>query len=148
MIKQEITYDDAFTGQSIAAPFYFHLNKAELLRIIGRSGNEDWEDYVNEIVASGNNDRVMDFIESVIKASVGERTEDGKFIKNSKIADEFIASEAYGELFVLILDNKNKFTEKFFSGIIGEKTKAANNKSRNNLEAVAGNRQQRRNKGK
>ena len=124
MIKREITYVDLFTEETITKPFYFHLNKADLLRIVGRDKQGDWEKYVKNIVNSGNTDTIMDFLEDVIRDSVGERTPDGLFIKNRTIADSFIASDAFGELFADIILKEGE-GEKFFKGIIGNMGTAA-----------------------
>lgn len=118
MIKREITYMDLFTEEEMTKTFYFHLNKADLIRIIGRDKQGDWEKYVKDIVATGDADVIMNFLEDIIRDSVGERTPDGMFIKNRNIADAFIASDAYGELFAGIIMNEGE-AENFFKGIIG-----------------------------
>ena len=53
MIVKEITYVEPLSGEELTEKFYFHINSAEALRIMGRSGNKDWETYVKDVAASG-----------------------------------------------------------------------------------------------
>lgn len=142
MISKSITFNDVFTGEEITRTFYFHINKAEALRIVGRDRDGDWEKYVKIIVESGDIDRILDFMELIIRNSIGTRTPDGLFVKNRDIADSFIASEAYGELFQDIINNPEE-GQNFFAGMTANKTKQPG------LQAVVnGNRHHHKNKHK
>ena len=143
MIKQEITYKDVISGQDVTETFYFHLNAPETFRLIGHSKNQDWESYVQEIAQSGDSDRIMDFIESFVKTSVGQNI-DGRLVKTAEFRDAFLASEAYGQLFVNFIQDE-AFTSKFFESLIEEGSFKKNENKNAGLAAVAGNRQQRRN---
>lgn len=118
MIKKEIKYFDAFAEEEVTKPFYFHLHKADIMRIIGRDREGDWEKYVQKIMDSNDNDKVMNFIEDIIRDSVGQRTEFG-FTKNRTYADAFIGSDAYGELFMELIQEEGA-AERFFRGVIGK----------------------------
>ena len=141
MIRKEITHEDVFTGQTVTTSRYFHLNKADMLRILSSAGTDDWDEYVQDLVSRGNTDDVMNFLEKVIRLAIGERTADGKFVKNTTISDNFIASEAYGELFVKIITDE-PYAKAFFSGIVGSGDKVVTNTK--NVTPIHKNREERR----
>ena len=147
MIVKEITYVEPLSGEELTEKFYFHINSAEALRIMGRSGNKEWETYVKEVDESGDADRIMDFIEQFVYIAVGYKNVDGRFTKTKDFRDEFMASEAYGKLFVDFIQDE-KFARKFFSQVIEEGRSNKDKGHNSQLEAVAnkGNRQQRRSK--
>jgi hypothetical protein len=120
MIKRTITSEDPFTGEQVTNDFYFHLTKADIIRIIGRDRQGDWDKYVKSIIDSGDTDMILNFIESVIRDSVGKRTPEGLFVKPKDFSEAFIASDAYGELFVSLIQNEEE-SQRFFKGIIGER---------------------------
>ena len=79
--------------------------------------------------------------ESIIHDAVGQRTTEGLFVKTKDFRDAFIASEAYGELFVKFL-SEEAFAQKFWQSIIAE------GKSTNNMKVISAskdNSKQRRN---
>lgn len=147
MIVKEITYVEPLSGEELTEKFYFHINSAEALRIMGRSGNKDWESYVKEIAESGDADRIMDFIEQFIYIAVGYKNVDGRFTKTKDFRDEFMASEAYGKLFVDFIQDE-QFARKFFAQLIEEGRSNKDKAQNSQLATVAnkGNRQQRRSK--
>lgn len=123
MIKRTITFEDSFTGEQLTRDFFFHLTKADIIRIVGRDREGDWEKYVKNIAESNDTDRVLDFIELIIKQSVGKKTPEGTFIKPKEFAEEFIASDAYGELFIELVQDEDA-ARRFFEGVAprGSKT--------------------------
>ena len=141
MIKQHIKFYDVIDEKEVEKDFYFHLNKAEIIRILSRTGEVDWETYVRNILDSNDPDKILNLFESIIHDAVGQRTTEGLFVKTKDFRDSFIASEAYGELFVKFL-SEEAFAQKFWQSIIAE------GKSTNNMKvipAAKGNRTQRRN---
>ena len=120
MIKRTLTFEDPFTEESVTQDYYFHLSKADIIRIMGRDREGDWEKYVQNVVESGDSDTIFNFIEDIIKQSVGKRTPDELFIKPRDYAEAFVASEAYGELVVELIQNE-KMAEEFFRGVVGKK---------------------------
>jgi len=147
MIVKEITYVEPLSGEELTEKFYFHINSAEALRIMGRSGNKNWETYVKEVAESGDADRIMDFIEQFVYIGVGYKNIDGRFTKTKDFRDEFLASEAYGTLFVDFIKDE-AFARKFFSQLIEEGRSNKDKGQNSNLATVANkhNRQQRRSK--
>lgn len=120
MIKRTLTFEDPFTEESVTQDYYFHLSKADIIRIMGRDREGDWEKYVQNVVESGDSDTIFNFIEDIIKQSVGKRTPDGLFVKPRDYAEAFVASEAYGELVIELIQNA-KMAEEFFRGVVGKK---------------------------
>lgn len=141
MIKQHIKFFDIIEEKEVEKDFYFHLNKAEIIRILSRAGEADWETYVRNILESNDPDKILNLFESIIHDAVGQRTPEGLFVKTKDFRDAFIASEAYGELFIKFLSEED-FAQKFWQSIIAE------GKTSNNLKSLPtsnGNRSQRRN---
>lgn len=140
MIKRTLTFEDPFTEQSVTQDYYFHLSKADIIRIMGRDREGDWEKYVQNVVESGDSDTIFNFIEDIIKQSVGKRTPDGLFVKPRDYAEAFVASEAYGELVVELIQNA-KMAEEFFRGVVGKK----GFEQKKQLESVTGDKGGKRN---
>lgn len=141
MIKQHIKFYDVIDEKEVEKDFYFHLNKAEIIRILSRAGEVDWETYVRNILDSNDPDKILNLFESIIHDAVGQRTPEGLFVKTKDFRDSFIASEAYGELFVKFL-SEEAFAQKFWQSIIAE------GKTSNNFKVIPAskdNRAQRRN---
>ena len=133
MIKRTLTFEDPFTEESVTQDYYFHLSKADIIRIMGRDREGDWEKYVQNVVESGDSDTIFNFIEDIIKQSVGKRTPDGLFVKPRDYAEAFVASEAYGELVVELIQNE-KMAKEFFRGVVGKKSF----EQKKQLESVTG----------
>ena len=133
MIKRTLTFEDPFTEESVTQDYYFHLSKADIIRIMGRDREGDWEKYVQNVVESGDSDTIFNFIEDIIKQSVGKRTPDGLFIKPRDYAEAFVASEAYGELVIELIQNE-KMAKEFFRGVVGKKSF----EQKKQLESVTG----------
>ena len=129
MIKQHIKFYDVIDEKEVEKDFYFHLNKAEIIRILSRAGEVDWETYVRNILESNDPDKILNLFESIIHDAVGQRTTEGLFVKTKDFRDAFIASEAYGELFVKFL-SEEAFAQKFWQSIIAE------GKSTNNMKVI------------
>ena len=140
MIKRTLTFEDPFTEESVTQDYYFHLSKADIIRIMGRDREGDWEKYVQNVVESGDSDTIFNFIEDIIKQSVGKRTPDGLFVKPRDYAEAFVASEAYGELVVELIQNE-KMAEEFFRGVVGKK----GFEQKKQLESVTGDKGGKRN---
>lgn len=139
MIIQNIKFTDVITGEEESKDFLFHLNKADLVRVLGKVNGENYEQYIQGLVASRDIDTLMDVMESLVKTAVGKRTPDGKFIKPKEYGEEFVASEAYGELFVKLISEEG-FAEQFVNGMV-----STNGIDKPKLQSVGGNRRNRRN---
>ena len=121
MFKKEITYTD-YNGNVRTEPFYFNLNKAEILKLAARyPGGLD--NYLKDIFDKKDMARLLDFFEELVLSSYGRKSDDGRrFIKSKEIRDEFMQSEAYSTFLMEILSDPtggDKANE-FMHGIIPE----------------------------
>jgi hypothetical protein len=125
MFKQNITYVD-FNGVERKEDFYFHLSLPEVTRFeaeIGRS----MEEHVKDLVANQDLKTLIDFLEKMILNSYGRKTSDGKsFHKSKELRLEFEHSQAYAELFEMLLTSR-ELAEKFGEGV-ADNGKATKNK--------------------
>lgn len=133
MYKTEITYED-FDGNTITEPFYFNLSKAELLEM-QMMYPEGYEIHLKRLLESGNRKGMIEAFKSIIAASYGERSDDGKkFIKSPEISSAFMTSEAYSALFIRMCTEED-YAEKFISAIIPKELTAQVDRA--NMQAVA-----------
>ena len=111
---QKLTYVD-FNGQERTEDFHFHLSLPEVARIEAEIGKPIPE-YAKELSDGSDMPRLLAFIERVMLTSYGKKTEDGKsFYKSPELQKEFEYSNAYAELFEMMLTNPEmaqKFGEK------------------------------------
>lgn len=98
MLKQAITYVDPWTNLKVTNDFYFHFTEAELLRLINTHKGDLTSDM--QLVSSGNATpkQILAIFEEFISKSYGERTDDGRFVKNQDTVDAFLVSEPYSSL--------------------------------------------------
>lgn len=113
MFKQNIVYTD-FNGNERDEDFYFHLSTPELTRVEASIGGP-LDEYAQRIAGEQNLDKLLDFIENLILKSYGKKTMDGKsFQKSKELREEFEYSQAYAELFEMMVkdtDLARKFGE-------------------------------------
>lgn len=104
MIKKTITYVD-YDGNKRTEEFHFNLSRAEIIRL-NLSEDGGLEAYVKELVKTSNMRDAYALIEKIVKASYGEKSENGRrFIKSDKATEEFVQSEAYSELIMELLQD-------------------------------------------
>lgn len=116
MYKKTIKYVD-FGGVEREEDFYFHLTKAESLKM-EFSEKGGLSAVIDEISREEDVEHLFRLFERVIRMSYGKRSVDGRsFIKKPEYADEFLASEAYSNLFLEFMEDSSKAAE-FVSGII------------------------------
>jgi len=116
VLKKTITYLD-LDGNPITEDFYFNLTKAELaeMQVITEGGMAG---LLQEIIKSGDNQRILDHFKLIVRQSYGVRHEDGKqFIKSSELSQAFMNTNAYSELFVDLMTNPQGAAE-FITGIV------------------------------
>lgn len=104
MLKKTITYPD-LDGNPVTEVFYFNLSKAEIaemeLRHQGGLGA-----YLQRIVESQDGAAIIDTFKDIIRKAIGRRSEDGRrFVKSEEIADDFMQTEAYSQLFMELVTN-------------------------------------------
>ena len=99
MLKKKIKYTD-YNGVERAEDFYFHLSKAELMEMeMGTVGG--LAEMIQKIIDTDNAPEIIKTFKEIIIKAVGEKSADGKrFIKSKEIADGFMQTEAYSNLFM------------------------------------------------
>lgn len=115
MLKKEITYKRYFGDDGdkpVIEDFYFNLTEFEVVEI----------NLMEDLIAVGkssNPRRIIPTFKRIIKAAVGQKIGD-RFVKTEEFTEEFLASEAYSNLFIEILgsgDSEAKMAA-FIKGII------------------------------
>lgn len=116
MIKKTITYVD-YNNVERTEDFYFNLTKAEAMEMeMSISGG--LTEMVNKIVAAQDAPSIIKTFKDIILKSYGEKSLDGKrFIKSQELAESFVQTEAYSELFMELATDANAAAE-FIKGIL------------------------------
>lgn len=115
MIKKTIKYTD-YNGVVKSEPFYFNLNKLELVKLnAGATGG--LEESMKKIIETEDMASIIEVIEDIIQKSYGVKTADGKFLKRKEDLEAFMATDAYTELFMELASNSTAASE-FFNGIV------------------------------
>lgn len=116
MFKIPITYL-GFDGKERTKDFYFNLTKAELTKIhLALPGGLDG--FIAKLNDDPDPEDVISVFEKLILTSYGKRTSSNAFIKSKEISQEFAATDAYSELFLMFLDNKDDFVNTFLENVI------------------------------
>lgn len=116
MLKKTVTYEDPFTGTEVSEDLYFNLTRAEIIEMeMGVEGG--LKEHLEGIARAENGKQIMDEMKGIILKAYGKRTDNGKFIKNPQIREEFESSEAYSTLFVEMVTQADAAVE-FVNGIM------------------------------
>lgn len=116
MLKKTITYTD-YDGMERTEDFWFNLNKTELTKLDAELPGGVLG-VLRKIIDKKDRKALVDFIETLILRSYGEKTLDGKrFVKTPEMAEEFMQTPAYDELFMSILSDTDSQTS-FINGVI------------------------------
>lgn len=126
MIKKTITFIDSMDGQTKTEDFYFNLTKAELteLEFSIPGGFDSIRKQIESQLSEGRAvmGALLEAYKRIIEKAVGYKSLDGKrFLKNSEYTEAFMASDAYSELIVELLnfEDENSIGEFFDKVIIG-----------------------------
>jgi hypothetical protein len=115
MFKQNIAYVD-FNGVERKEDFYFHLSLPEVTRLEAEIGRP-MDVHVKDLVSNQDLKTLIDFLEKLILNSFGRKTSDGKsFLKSKELRLEFEYSQAYAEMFEMLLTNP-EMAKKFGEGV-------------------------------
>lgn len=116
MLKKTITYTD-YDGMERTEDFWFNLSKTELTKLDAELTGGVLG-VLRKIIDKKDRKALVDFIETLILRSYGEKTLDGKrFVKTPEMAEEFMQTPAYDELFMRILSDTDSQTS-FINGVI------------------------------
>ena len=116
MLTKTITYTD-YDGMERTEDFWFNLSKTELTKLDAELPGGVLG-VLRKIIDKKDRKALVDFIETLILRSYGEKTLDGKrFVKTPEMAEEFMQTPAYDELFMSILSDTDSQTS-FINGVI------------------------------
>lgn len=145
MVKKTLTYPD-YDGEEVTKDCYFNLSKMEF-RELDRKIPGGLQNMIDRIRTEKDTDRMLDLLSVLILASYGEKTDEGKFVKEDrdgrKLSSYFKVSEAWDVLFLRLLGNEDELTD-FLTGIvpkdIAESARSEMEKEKANLTVLdAGN---------
>lgn len=123
MLTKAITYTD-YDGESRTENFYFNLTKAELAEL-NLTTDGGLQNLLQRIIDSKNVPEIIKWFKKIILMAYGEKSPDGRrFIKNEKLTEEFVQTEAYSELFIELL-NDEKAAADFVNGLLPKMDKPA-----------------------
>lgn len=116
MYKKTMTYED-YNGVTRTEDFYFNLSKAELLEL-ELSTEGGYEQLLSKIIKTKDQVKLIKIFKDLILMTYGEKSPDGrKFIKNDELREDFMQTEAYSDLFMLLASD-DKEAAAFVNGII------------------------------
>ena len=122
MITKTITYTD-FNGEQRTEKFSFNLSESELA---------DWEldvkgtltEHIKRISETIDVPQLKNLYKEIIDRSYGVKDADGRrFRKSTEILQEFKDTNAYSELYMVLLSD-DKAAVEFINGVISDKVKA------------------------
>lgn len=147
MLKKSITYVNSDTGKQETKDYYFNLTKVELAEL-EYSIPGGFDSIRDEITNQLNEGRIiigalLDAYKMIVAKAVGFRTPEGKFSKSKDFREAFLASDAYSELILELMnvENESKITDFFNKVVVGMpddvKVKAAEEAEKYKLEVIS-----------
>ena len=117
MLKKTMSTVD-FGGTERTEDYYFNLTKAEIMEMqLCTDGG--FVETVKKIVEAKNQLELTRLFKKIICASYGVLSPDGrKFVKNQQVLDDFMATQAYSDLYIELLSGDGKAAEDFVNGIL------------------------------
>lgn len=116
MYRYTANYTD-YNGNERKETHFFNLNKAEIMKM-EMSTEGGMAERIQRIVDAKDVPAIIAVFEDLIHKSYGVKTPDGKgFIKRKEDLEEFMATEAYSNLFMELATNADKAAE-FINQII------------------------------
>lgn len=116
MYKETITYTD-FNGVERTEDFYFHLTKAEIVKMeLMTKGS--FTDMLQRIINAKDTPDIIREVNRLILTSYGVKSADGKiFHKSDEIRANFENSEPYSVMFMKLISD-DEAAAKFVNGIM------------------------------
>lgn len=100
MYTKTITYED-FRGQKRTEDFSFNMTEVDLMKWVSQPGGYSRDQVIENMISKENTEGLMDLTESLLRASYGETSLDGKrFVKTPEVQANFFESNAYPVLFL------------------------------------------------
>lgn len=116
MLKKTITYV-GYDDQERTEDFYFNLTKAEIAEM-ELSTEGGLTQLLTRMAAAKDGRSMIKFFKEFILKTYGEKSPDGRrFIKSEELSQEFCQTEAYSQLFMELMTEKDAMA-KFVRGVI------------------------------
>jgi hypothetical protein len=116
MLVKKVTYTD-YKGVKREEELYFNLSKAEVAEM-ELSHDGGLSEHIKKIVSAQSGKDIITLFKDLIIKSYGVISDDGKrFIKNDKLREEFVQTEAYSDLFMELASDADAASA-FVNGII------------------------------
>jgi len=123
MLKKTIKFTD-FDGLERKEDFYFNLTQAEIAEM-ELSTEGGLVKMVNKMIETKDNPKLVALFKDLILKSYGEKSPDGrKFMKSAEIRAGFEQTQAYSELFMMMLSD-DKVAADFVNGIVPQQVQKA-----------------------
>jgi hypothetical protein len=123
MLRKSITFNN-FDGKTVTEEHFFHMTKAELIKLeVGKKGG-GLQEHLQRVVAGGEPSEILAAFEMIVQASYGVRTENGGFIKRPEDWNAFLSSEAYSTMFMELVTDASVAAQ-FIKGIMPSDIDAA-----------------------
>ena len=121
MLKKTMQTVD-FGGTERTETYYFNLTKAEIMEMqLGTEGG--FVEMIHRIVDAKSQLELAEMFKKIICKSYGVLSPDGrKFIKNQAVLDDFMATQAFSDLYMELVGDDSKAAA-FFEGIMTEDMK-------------------------
>lgn len=117
MIKKTIPYTD-FDGNPRVEDFWFNLTRAELFELYG-SVEGGYDKYMEQLMHSTKVGEAIEVFKEVLLKAYGKKSLDGrKFEKSPEITADFVATQAYSDLYIELAMNPDKGAE-FMNAVMG-----------------------------
>lgn len=122
MLARKIKYTN-LNGEERERTYYFHFSKAEVMEMeLSKEGG--FEVFIQRIIDTRDQKELVRMFRELIQESYGIKSDDGEqFIKNEKVLNEFVQSEAYSELYMELATNTDAAIE-FINGIFPQQIMA------------------------
>ena len=119
MVKKTVTYTD-FNGNEVTKDFYFNLTKMEFNEL-DENIPGGLNNLLDKLLTEKDNALTVKLLSILLLAAYGEKTDDGRFVKEDihgrRLSAFFKVSEAWDVLFMNLVKNEKELSE-FLVGII------------------------------
>lgn len=126
MLKRDITYENPLTGEKVTETHHFHISKTDMVEMeiehYGRIYTKDGEELtgmraqLQRIMDAEDGKAIMVETKDLIRRSYGVN-DNGRWRKTKELADDFMSSEAYSQLFWELCTQPEAMGD-FFNGVI------------------------------
>ena len=117
MLKKTMTTVD-FGGTERTEDYYFNLTKAEIMEMeLNTEGG--FVEMIKRITEAKSQLELAQLFKKIICKSYGVLSPDGrKFIKNQDVLDDFMATQAFSDLYIDLLTDGGKKAAEFFEAVM------------------------------